>query len=68
MSKSHTSNNQKPENQTLASEIITELETDIAKLEAKNKKLNNIVLKLAALLIETLLLSEEEGDLENEDA
>lgn len=68
MSKLHTSNNQKLENQTLASEIITELETDITKLEAKNKKLNNIVLKLAALLIETLLLSEEEGDLENEDA
>lgn len=68
MPKLHTSNEKKPENQTLASEIITELEADITKLEARNKKLNNIVLKLAALLIETLLLSEEEGDLENEDA
>lgn len=64
MSKTHTSEAQKP----LASEIIADLETDITKLEAKNKKLNNVVLKLAALLIETLLLSEEEGDLKNEDA
>lgn len=68
MSKSHTSSSQKPENQTLASEIITDLETENAKLEARNKKLSNIVLKQAAVLVETLLLLNEEGDLENEDA
>ena len=68
MSKTHTSNEQKPENQTLASEIIADMETDIAKLEARNKKLNNIVLKQAALFIEVLLLLNEEGEVENEDA
>lgn len=68
MSKTHTSNEQKPENQTLASEIIADMETDIAKLEVRNKKLNNIVLKQAALFIEVLLLLNEEGEVENEDA
>lgn len=68
MSKTHTSNEQKPENQTLASEIIADMETDIAKLEARNHKLNNIVLKQAALFIEVLLLLNEEGETENEDA
>lgn len=68
MSKTHTSNEQKPENQTLASEIIADMETDIAKLEVRNKKLNNIVLKQAALFIEVLLLLNEEGETENEDA
>ncbi len=68
MSKTHTSNEQKPENQTLASEIIADMEIDIAKLEVRNKKLNNIVLKQAALFIEVLLLLNEEGEVENEDA
>lgn len=68
MSKTHTSNEQKPENQTLASEIIADMETDIVKLEVRNKKLNNIVLKQAALFIEVLLLLNEEGETENEDA
>lgn len=68
MSKTHTSNEQKPENQTLASEIIADMETDITKLEVRNKKLNNIVLKQAALFIEVLLLLNEEGETENEDA
>ena len=68
MSKTHTSNEQKPENQTLASEIIADMEADIAKLEVRNKKLNNIVLKQAALFIEVLLLLNEEGETENEDA
>lgn len=68
MSKTHTSNEQKPENQTLASEIIADMETDIAKLEVRNKKLNNIVLKQAALFIEVLLMLNEEGETENEDA
>ncbi|MFR2103882.1 MAG: hypothetical protein ACLS4R_04290 [Roseburia inulinivorans] len=64
MSKTHTSNEQKP----LASEIICDLEAENAKLEARNKKLSNIVLKQAAVLVETLLLLNEEGDLGNEDA
>ena len=64
MSKTHTSNEQKP----LASEIICDLETDIEKLEARNQKLSNIILKQAALFIEVLLLLNEEGDLKNEDA
>lgn len=64
MSNTHTSNEQKP----LASEIIADLEADIAKLETRNKKLGNIVLKQAAFLVETLLLLNEEGDLENENA
>lgn len=68
MSKTHTSNEQKPENQTLASEIIADMEADIAKLEVRNKKLNNIVLNQAALFIEVLLLLNEEGEVENEDA
>lgn len=68
MPKTHTSNEQKPENQTLASEIIADMETDIVKLEVRNKKLNNIVLKQAALFIEVLLLLNEEGEVENEDA
>ncbi len=68
MSKTHTSNEQKPENQTLASEIIADMETDIVKLEVRNKKLNNIVLKQAALFIEVLLMLNEEGETENEDA
>lgn len=68
MSKTHTSNEQKPENQTLASEIIADMETDITKLEVRNKKLNNIVLKQAALFIEVLLLLNEESEVENEDA
>lgn len=68
MSKTHTSNEQRPENQTLASEIIADMETDIAKLEVRNHKLNNIVLKQAALFIEVLLLLNEEGETENEDA
>lgn len=68
MSKTHTSKEQKPENQTLASEIIADMEADIAKLEVRNKKLNNIVLKQAALFIEVLLLLNEEGEVENEDA
>ena len=68
MSKTHTSNEQKPENQTLASEIIADMETDIVKLEVRNKKLDNIVLKQAALFIEVLLMLNEEGETENEDA
>ncbi len=64
MSKTHTSNEQKP----LASEIICDLEAENAKLEARSKKLSNIVLKQAAVLVETLLLLNEEGDLGNEDA
>lgn len=55
MSKTHTSNEQKP----LASEIICDLEAENAKLEARNKKLSNIVLKQAAVLVETLLLLNE---------
>lgn len=64
MSNTHTSKTQKP----LASEIISDLETDIEKLEARNKKLSNIILKQAALFTEVLLLLNEEGDLKNEDA
>nr|DAG81033.1 MAG TPA: hypothetical protein [Caudoviricetes sp.] len=64
MSKTHTSNEQKP----LASEIICDLEAENAKLETRNKKLSNIILKQAALFIEVLLLLNEEGDLKNEDA
>ena len=64
MSKTHTSNERKP----LASESIGGLEAENAKLEARNKKLSNIVLKQAAVLVETLLLLNEEGDLGNEDA
>lgn len=64
MSNTHTSKTQKP----LASEIISDLETDIEKLEARNQKLSNIILKQATLFIEVLLLLNEEGDLKNEDA
>lgn len=64
MSNTHTSKTQKP----LASEIISDLEKDIEKLEARNQKLSNIILKQAALFIEVLLLLNEEGDLKNEDA
>ena len=57
MQKSHTSNNQKPENQTLASEII-------ADLEKKNERLSETIVMLALMLTRAL----KEGDLENEDA
>lgn len=57
MSKLHTSNEQKPENQTLASEIITDLKKE-------NQSLRETVVTLALMLTRIL----KEGDLENENA
>lgn len=57
MSKLHTSNEQKPENQTLASEIITDLKKE-------NQNLRETVVTLALMLTRIL----KEGDLENGNA
>lgn len=57
MSKLHTSNEQKPENQTLASEIITDLKKE-------NQNLRETVVTLALMLTKIL----KEGDLENGNA
>lgn len=57
MSKLHTSNEQKPENQTLASEII-------ADLKKENQNLRETVVTLALMLAKIL----KEGDLENGNA
>lgn len=57
MSKLHTSNEQKPENQTLASEII-------ADLKKENQNLRETVVTLALMLTKIL----KEGDLENGNA
>ncbi len=57
MSKLHTSNEQKPENQTLASEIITDLKKE-------NQNLRETVVTLALMLAKIL----KEGDLENGNA
>lgn len=57
MSKLHTSNEQKPENQTLASEII-------ADLKKENQNLRETVVTLALMLTRIL----KEGDLESGNA
>lgn len=57
MSKLHTSNEQKPENQTLASEIITDLKKE-------NQNLRETVVTLALMLTRIL----KEGDFENGNA
>lgn len=60
MSKTHTSNEQKP----LASEIISDLEKERKKLKVENKNLRETVVTLGLMLTKIL----KEGDSENENA
>ena len=61
MSKTHIQN---PETQTLASEIISDLEKERRKLKAENKNLRETVVTLG--LMRTTLV--KEGDIPHEDA
>ena len=60
MSKTHTSNEQKP----LASEIISDLEKERQKLKAENKNLRETVVTLGLMLTRIL----KEGHIPHEDA
>lgn len=61
MSKTHIQNT---ETQTLASEVISDLEKERRKLKAENKNLRETVVTLGLMLTKIL----KEGDLGNEDA
>ena len=61
MSKTHIQNT---ETQTLASEIISDLEKERRKLKAENKNLRETVVTLGLML--TMIL--KEGDIPHEDA
>lgn len=61
MSKTHIQNT---ETQTLASEIISDLEKERQKLKAENKNLRETVVTLSLMLTRIL----KEGDIPHEDA